>query len=127
MKILHVDADKLPDNCLACEFSVGSFYCRFLTPHEGIPTGCGERHPSCPLHTESEKMTKYTLEYIAQRRAEMKNEERVNNEAGWIPLQEFYELLAEIERLLKLEANSMQIVDKGKGKSNFSFEEEYDA
>jgi len=71
-------------------------------------------------------MTKYTLEYIAQRRAQMQADERHDNEAQCTP-EEFYELLDEIERLIELNANSMQIVHEGKGKSNYSFEEEYDA
>ena len=52
MKIIKVLVDKLPDNCLACRFSVGTLYCLFLTPHESIPTGYGERHPDCPLALE---------------------------------------------------------------------------
>lgn len=52
MKILKVIVDELPSCCLVCEFSVGSFYCRFLTPHEGIPIGYGERCPDCPLALE---------------------------------------------------------------------------
>lgn len=46
-------------------------------------------------------MTKYTAEYVAQKRAEMQANERHDNEAGWITPQEYYELLDEIERLQK--------------------------
>ena len=35
-------------------------------------------------------MTKYTLEYIAQRRAQMEADARHDNEASFITLEEFY-------------------------------------
>ena len=55
MKVIKVLVDKLPEGCPNCMFSVGSFYCRFLTPREGVPTGKDERHHNCPLALEEKE------------------------------------------------------------------------